>query len=41
MSRYIQPLLDAGLVAQTEASARSPRQRYVTTQKGLEALERT
>ena len=41
MSRYIQPLLDAGLVAQTETSARSPRQRYVTTQQGLEALERT
>ena len=40
MTRYIRPLLDKGLLAPTDASPSSPKQRYRTTEGGLAALER-
>lgn len=41
MTRYLRPLMDQGLLAPTDPSPSSPKQRYVTTEAGLAALERS
>lgn len=40
MTRYLRPLMEQGLLAPTDPSPSSPKQRYGTTELGLAALER-